>query len=159
MIGSARIVGPYRYRLDRSWKSETIPRRVVWIMLNPSTADAQTNDPTIRRCMAFSHAWGCSDLTVVNLFALRATDPSELRHSTDPIGPENDEAIVMASTQPLASLVVAAWGEGGKLYGRGAVVQQLLRASGIALHHLGLTKHGRPKHPLYLKATTEPAVW
>src|SRR5262245_13227298 len=100
--------GRYRYALTRTWGD---PKKVVcWVMLNPSTADADQDDPTIRRCLGFSRAWGAGGLVVVNLFALRATDPDQLRIAADPVGPDNDSHL---STAAFGRLVVAAWGARG----------------------------------------------
>lgn len=82
--------GLYRYRLDRRWGYGP---RVAWIMLNPSTADSEAEDATSRRVQAFSRRWGFSALTVVNLYAWRATDPTDLWTAQDPVGPENDRHI------------------------------------------------------------------
>lgn len=97
--------GLYRYRLWRRWG---IGPHATWIMLNPSTADADLDDPTIRRCIGFARAWGFSAIEVVNLFALRATNPRELGRSADPIGPDNDRHLSEAGRA--AELRIAAWG-------------------------------------------------
>ena len=146
--------GRYRYRLGRRWAEGAT---VTWIMLNPSTADAANDDPTIRRCTDFTKRWGYGGLTVVNLFALRATDPRALRRAYDqPIGlPDNDRHIVEATAS--AALVVAAWGAHGTMYARDRQVRMLL--DGRAVHCLGTTKAGQPRHPLYLARDTELAVW
>lgn len=153
--------GRYRYWLTRTWNTigEARPddgRRVCWVMLNPSTADAYVDDPTIRRCIGFSDSWGYRNLVVVNAFALRATDPKELVSAIDPWGPDNDLYIdywVAAST-----LVVAAWG--GSYPKRSSIcirhvgaLQDRLRDAGAQC--LGKTKANDPKHPLYLAATTK----
>jgi hypothetical protein len=152
------IEGRYRYRLDRWWEGGE--GRVCWIMLNPSTADATQDDPTIRRCITFSKAWGYASLVVVNLFALRATDPKALRLPAGAfqdeylsiIGPENDDTILAAEAE--SQRVVAAWGNHGSLHGRGADVREMLRTQPL---HLGLTKTGEPRHPLYARADTQLA--
>jgi hypothetical protein len=145
--------GLYRYTLDRSWSGA--PRGVVnWIMLNPSTADANTDDPTIRRVIAFTWSWGYCDLVVTNLFALRSTDPDRLRRALDPIGPENDRHILEAAMQ--AQLVVCAWGAHGSYLGRDKAVLAMLRGRGIKPHALKLTLAGRPVHPLYLPSHLKP---
>src|SRR5881396_744410 len=104
----------YRYRLWRRWdRSRAV---VAFVMLNPSTADAMHDDPTIRRCIGFARNWGFGGVDVVNLFALRATDPRALRRAHDPVGPANDRHIASAGSR--ASLVILAWGAQGRLRGR-----------------------------------------
>ena len=137
--------GRYRYSLTRMFF--TGRGRVLFIMLNPSTADAETDDPTIRRCIGFAHRWGFQELAVANLFAWRATDPRELRRADDPVGPENDRHLMMMSG--CADAVIAAWGARGSYRNRAAEVLDLLEGT---VEHLGLTKQGNPKHPLYLRA-------
>ncbi len=145
----------YRYSLSREWAPGPV---CTFIMLNPSTADADIDDPTIRRCVAFAQRWGYGALAVVNLFALRATDPKALRSEQDPVGPDNDSAIAEAVS--IGGLIVAAWGVHGALHGRGAAVCNLIEEGfERGIHHLGLTKDGHPKHPLYLRADTAPARW
>lgn len=135
--------GQYRYRLWRIWDSAPL---AGFIMLNPSTADADVNDPTILRCMDFARRWECGGIMVVNLFALRSPHPKDLERHADPVGPEND-AWVFGEGKCCRPLI-AAWGAGGKLMARGARMQRLMRERGIALCHLGLTQDGYPKHPL-----------
>jgi hypothetical protein len=118
-------------------------------MLNPSTADAAVDDPTIRRCMRFAHRWGgFGSLEVVNLFALRSTDPKGLREVDDPEGPGNDAAILEASK--LAGRIVLAWGAGGEYKGRGRDVARALSLARDDLVCLGRTQRGHPLHPLYV---------
>jgi hypothetical protein len=144
--------GIYRYELTREWDEG---RHALWIMLNPSTADASQDDPTIRRCISFSQRWGFGGLRVCNLFALRATDPKELLGCPDPVGPENDDYIL--KNAELASCVHLAWGTKGALKGRAEAVVQLLRATGRQyLLCLGTTKDGHPKHPLYIRSDVQP---
>lgn len=135
--------GVYRYSLTRRW---AVGPTAVWILLNPSTADEVRNDPTIRRVMGFSRAWGYGGFTLMNVFALRSTDPSALRTHPDPTGPDNDETIRRVSGQ--AELVVAAWGTLGALRQRGAAVRAMLGR----VQCLGTTKAGFPRHPLYTAA-------
>jgi hypothetical protein len=149
----AFIDGPYRYTLWRLWDDRP---HVVFIMLNPSTADAQADDPTIRRCMGFARLWGYGGICVVNLFAYRSTDPRALATVLDPVGPRNDEQI--DSTIGGADLIVAAWGAHGTIGARSAVVRALVEKH-RPLHHLGLTKNGSPRHPLYLRGDTQPVRW
>ena len=137
--------GRYRYRLSRAWLLGE--GTVLFVMLNPSTADAEMDDPTIRRCMGFARRWGFQGLVVGNLFAWRATDPRELCRVADPIGPDNDHHLKAMSGN--ADAVIAAWGEWGALRGRNEHVTGLL---GGVVEHLGLTKQGHPRHPLYVRA-------
>lgn len=137
--------GRYRYRLTRVWDA-ALPV-AHWVMLNPSVADATIDDPTIRRVVGFSKAWGFGGADVRNLFALRATDPKELRAADDPVGPDNDSHLTAV---PAAAVVVAAWGAGGGLFGRDLRVLRLLRDAGVAMSCLGTTKQQQPRHPLYV---------
>jgi hypothetical protein len=146
----------YRYRLWRVW-NDALPR-VAFVLLNPSTADADRDDPTIRRCVGFARAWGFGGVEVVNLFAYRATHPADLRRCAaadggDPVGPENDAHL--AAVFSAAGLVVAGWGVHGSLLGRAAAVRAagLLPASAVCL---GCTKSGEPRHPLYVRADQAP---
>ncbi len=140
----------YRFALWRRWGSEP---QVLFVMLNPSTADARHDDPTIRRCIRFARAWGFGSLAVGNLFAFRSTSPAALRRAVDPVGPGNDEWMVRLHEE--SSLTVAAWGNHGQLLGRSDVVGGLLSD----LHILGLTKTREPRHPLYVQASAEPIPW
>lgn len=148
----------WRYLLTRIW-DPTIPP-VVFLMLNPSTADALEDDATIRRLAhpksGFARRMGAGGLVVVNLFALCSTDPRALRRHADPVGPLNDAFIRQATAG--ASTVVAAWGAAGVEHGRGARVAQTLRGRRVRLHCLGQTSTGQPRHPLYLPgdAVLEP---
>lgn len=152
--GSATLSddGAYRYRLTRTWG--TSGRHAAWLMLNPSTADALTDDPTIRRCTGFSRAWGFDSLVVVNLFALRAADPAALARHPEPIGLGNDEFISRAVAA--APVVIAAWGAQRIGAARGALWRRVLARDTDALC-LGLTKEGEPRHPLFVRADTVPA--
>lgn len=135
----------YRYFLERRWARALKP--CTFLMLNPSTADALVDDPTIRRCMHFARRLGSGSLRVVNLFAWRATNPQELHRKADPVGPLNDESILNAVAG--AGVVIAAWGTMGRLFYRDVdVCLRVLKDE--KLHCLGLNKDGSPKHPLYL---------
>ncbi len=136
----------YRYWLRRSWDAN-LPQ-CAFIGLNPSTADAQTDDPTLRRCVDFAKQWGCGSLLLVNLFALRATDPRALTAVRDPIGPRAN--IWLRRAQHESTLLVAAWGNGGKLQNRGHTVTTLLGA----VQCLGVTAQNMPRHPLYCPKNT-----
>jgi hypothetical protein len=122
---------------------------VVFVGLNPSTADEDADDPTIRRCVGFARSWGFKRLVMLNLFAYRATDPQRLRETPDPVGPDNDQWL-RAYTK--ARLVVFAWGTRGDLFDRADAVRAWFPNG----HTLGLTKHGHPRHPLYVKADRHP---
>jgi hypothetical protein len=150
--------GRYRYRLTRRWPASllTLPLRVTWIMVNPSTADGTADDPTIRRCVGLSCGWGFTSLAVVNLFAYRATDVRELARTTaDVVGPGNDA--VIDAEAAAADAVVCAWGATEKLpprlRWRGAEVARRLLAAGRTLHCAKLTVKGQPQHPLFLPST------
>jgi len=147
----------YRYLLTRSWPSLEMNGTVTWVMLNPSTADAYQDDPTIRRCISFSQNWGYSGLIIVNVYALRSTDPKGLLTIQDPIGRENPMHIQNAIQS--SQLTIAAWGafkvsnQTCKL-GLPNEVYNVLRQA--ELHCLGTTKEGYPRHPLYIKGSTKP---
>lgn len=144
--------GLYRYTLWREWDPAGL--RVAFVMLNPSAADARRDDPTIRRCIAFAHAWGYGSLEVVNLFAYRTSRPATLQTVPDPIGPEADRYLLAAAYR--AQLVVAAWGVHGSLRGRDQAALRLLAGP---LHCLGTTRRGHPRHPLYLSRETVPVPY
>jgi len=137
----------YRYRLQRRWGDGPA---AVFVMLNPSTATAERDDSTMRRCLAFARRERCGALTVVNLFALRSPDPRTLAKHPDPVGPANDT--VLRDTLRSPALVIAAWGTHGALYQRAAEVARLITPT--PAHCLGLTADGHPRHPLYLPADT-----
>lgn len=145
--------GVYRYSLDRTW--EASGPRALFVMLNPSTADAHLDDPTIRRCVGFAKAQGCVGLTVVNLYAFRATKPADLWQTADPVGPENDEHLADTLTQwrSVGWPVIAAWGANAEPHR----VRDVMRlGDDVAWTALGLTKAGMPRHPLYLPSTATP---
>lgn len=140
----------HRYRLTRTW-DEALPPLVV-IGLNPSTADALFDDPTVRRLRTFAHREQAGGLVLVNIFALRSSEPRALRAAADPIGPHNDEQLRAAMTE--GPNIVAAWGRGGKLRKRGSAVCALAAELSITLQCFGHTKDGHPRHPLYLEGTS-----
>ena len=152
----AVIEGAYRYTLRRDWSLPELAftdacateRACVFVMLNPSTADASHDDPTVRRCIGFARGWGCTSLTVLNLFALRATDPAALRRHPDPCGPRNDWYICDAISRESTPLIVLAWGAHPMARRRTATVLPLL--DGHACFVLGRTRDGWPRHPLYV---------
>jgi hypothetical protein len=143
--------GRYRYSLWRAW--DPARRTILWVMLNPSTADhLGNNDPTIERCERRSVALGFGRMEVVNLFALRSPYPKALRREAAPVGPDNDRHIVEAAAG--ADLIVCAWGTLGAFAARSAEVKALLARH--TLHCLGLTFSGEPAHPLYLPYSRTP---
>lgn len=135
----------YRYRLTRRWGDGPT---CAFVMLNPSTADEMQDDPTIRRCIGFAKREGCGRLVIGNIFAFRATDPADMKAAADPVGPENDEHLIQIMLEADGP-VVAAWGAHGAFLGRAANV---LRLTDAPLQCLGVTKHGAPRHPLYIRA-------
>ncbi|MGK7888993.1 MAG: DUF1643 domain-containing protein, partial [Leptolyngbyaceae cyanobacterium] len=159
----------YRYGLWRRWDVDQ--PLVLFIGLNPSTADAVTNDPTIRRCIGFAQSWGYGGMIVTNLFSYRATRPQELRQAPDPIGPETDEWIVRwcqdvmnptltptstGTKDRVDGRVLAIWGNAGAWWERDRAISQLFRPIVPHLSCFGITKRGQPTHPLYLPKTLQP---
>lgn len=139
----------YRYFLSRTW--DPSGQVVTFIGLNPSTADASNDDPTIRRCIRFAKNWGYGSLWMVNLFAFRATQPARLLEAADPIGSENDFWLDKAVNS--AQLVIAAWGNHGALLNRASLVRERFYGK---LNALTVTERGMPGHPLYLRADSIP---
>lgn len=150
--------GLYRYTLGRRWGYEF--GAAVFVMLNPSTADADVDDPTIRRCVGFAKSLGMDALHVVNLYAFRATKPADLWRAADPIGPEADETLretFKAAAQEQRP-VIAAWGANAAPL-RAQFAVTIAHAAGCELQALGVTKDGMPRHPLYLPASASPTPW
>jgi hypothetical protein len=145
----------YRYLLTRVWDSGGT--KALFVMLNPSTATEVQNDPTVERCERRARTLGHGAFRVCNIFAWRDTDPKAMRRAADPVGPANDAAI--AESCLWADIVVCAWGTHGGHLGRGPEVERLMRGTGRDLHHLGLTRDGHPKHPLYIGYETQPIRW
>lgn len=144
--------GKYRYALWRQWRY--VKRFALVIGLNPSTANGLIEDATSRRVVRFAQDWGFDAVCMANLFAFRATEPKDMKAAEDPVGPANDGTLRNLAEQ--ASMVVAAWGADGGHLGRDAEVLKSLDAD---VYHLGLTKDGYPRHPLYLPASTKPELW
>lgn len=161
ITGSAVIskCGNYRYSLRRvCTKNPMNGQKIVFVMLNPSTADASIDDPTVKRCMGFMERGGYTHLEIVNLFAFRATNPSDMLAAEDPIGPYND--VYLHSAIGTAQTVVCAWGNHGDNKERLDFIKSVFE------HHshaqpccLGVNKSGMPKHPLYIKADTQLKQW
>ena len=137
----------YRYALSRSWDDKK--KIVLFIGLNPSTADEKKDDPTIRRCINYAQSWGYGGLQVANLFAYRATKPTKLRYVENPVGDDNDQQHIKLSK--MADLTVAAWGNEGALINRDKQVIKLIPN----LMCLKINKSGQPAHPLYQKKDIE----
>lgn len=142
--------GRYRYELWRRWAEGP---HVLFIMLNPSTADATVNDPTIRKCISYAKAWGYGALCVANLFAWRATDPKDMKAAHDPIGPENN--ITLHRLMSPASKIIAAWGKHGRHLDRDQRVMAMIPS----LHCLARNVDGTPCHPLYLPGSLTPTAF
>ena len=142
--------GQYRYLLRRTWDHKQ--PRSLFVMLNPSTADADIDDATIRSCIRLSKSFGHGSFEVVNLFAFRSTDPHGLKVTADPVGAENDHSIEAAKHR--CDLVICAWGAHQMAEQRASHVKGMLRSGRPAIFCLGKTKAGYPKHPLYIKTGT-----
>ncbi len=146
----------WRYTLHRQWGDGPV---VVFLMFNPSTADEAADDATIRKCRGFATRWGYKRMTIVNLFAIRGTDPKTPSRAVDPVGPDNDAHIYAQAARALK--IVCAWGCGshmkGNLAGRPAAVLAMLKREfpGLAVECLGYSKDGSPRHPLMLAYETK----
>ena len=152
--------GKYRYELIREWSTSELAAnnvnegQVVFCLLNPSTADAKKDDRTITRCVGFAQNWGYSRMVVVNLYAYRATDPTELSTCPEPVGEDNDNYILKNVKE--AALFIAGWGRKRKGLVRDDFVLDILRSSSIVVHALGVNADGTPKHPSRLNDEIVP---
>lgn len=147
--------GKYRWWLTREWWGNA---KATFVMLNPSTAGPSLDDPTIRRCIGFAKTWGLGGIRVVNLYALRSTDPKGLWLADDPVGPENDKHLIDAAlaAQVTDSPLIAAWGANAR---PDRVAHVLALPFFDRLTALGVTKDGAPRHPLYLRADATLTPW
>ena len=145
--------GLYRYTLIRQWSERPM---MVWCMLNPSTADASQDDPTIRRCIAFAVREGYGGIHIVNLMAYRATEPAEALSARDPCGPRNDEHLRAAARQ--SDCIVVAWGARATRPLAERAVTSFKGGGTEEFRCLGTTKDGSPRHPLYVRSD-EPFRW
>ncbi|MBM7068503.1 DUF1643 domain-containing protein [Actibacterium sp. 188UL27-1] len=143
----------YRYDLTRRWSDGP---GLTYIMLNPSKATELANDPTIERCERRAVALGFAAFRVCNLFAWRETDPAALRRAEHPVGTDNDAVLMEAARW--GDVILCGWGVHGVHLGAGSRVADLLRST-FELHHLGLTKDGHPRHPLYVPYRQRPILW
>lgn len=145
--------GDYRYALWR--RLDRRGEQVLFVCLNPSTANEADPDPTLRRCVAYAEEWGCGGVWLGNLFAYRSPKPSVLRETPDPVGPENDDWLITMSRSRKVARVVAAWGNHGRHY-----PEQAAHVIGLIpkrkLCCLKLTSAGYPAHPLYLPGDLRP---
>ena len=140
----------YRPRLYRDWNKKK--PGILFVMLNPSIADEHREDRTVRRCIGFAHQWGYGWLEVRNIFSLCSTDPRALYKMDDPIGPGNP---LVYDTDDFDRIIVA-WGNHGKIMDRGEGVLRMFKSMKLPVFHLGITRLGQPKHPLYVKGSTKP---
>jgi hypothetical protein len=147
----------FRYLLTRGWHGGT-RSNLGFVMLNPSTADAESDDPTIRKCIGFAQQMGYCGIVVTNLYAYRATDPADLKRAGYPAGPENDAYLERAAKNMSVDTMVCAWGAEARGMSRPTEVLSLLRKLGVKPHALALTKDGIPRHPLYLPYTSRPVA-
>ena len=138
----------YRYALWRTW-DDSKPY-VMFIGLNPSTADETVDDPTLIRCMNFTKSWGYGGVCMANLFAYRATDPADMKAAENPIGSQNNKWLKALAED--AGLIVAAWGNDGSYLGRSEQVKKRLPD----MQCLKMNKSGEPAHPLYQRADVVP---
>jgi hypothetical protein len=163
-FGEGGTASKYRYTLSRYWAKlepslfacaeDRTAQLAVFIMLNPSTADATQDDPTVAKCMRLARRWGFGGLEVRNIFAWRATDPNELKvclaKGGDPTGGNmNDVAILNAVNDSRTGLVIAAWGNNGYIKDRATHVRALLKATGRIVYAFKISQNGEPEHPLY----------
>jgi hypothetical protein len=152
--------GAYRYMLGRAWDPNADKGFAIFVMLNPSTADLEKDDATIRRCTHFARNWGHGGICVYNLYAYRTTFPEVLRQVSDPVGPENDEWLRRAATIP--GRVIVAWGRqvAHPVFGtRDEQVLGIFKEAGRQVYCFGKTKEGYPKHPVRLAKNTMLSVY
>ncbi|KAJ57514.1 hypothetical protein ACMU_03130 [Actibacterium mucosum KCTC 23349] len=145
----------YRYLLERVWDGDR--GVLMYVMLNPSKANERDNDPTIERCQRRAVQLGYGGISITNLFAWRETHPSLLKKSSAPVGPANDRVMLNAARG--AKTVLAAWGVHGTWMDRNRVVLLKLKNAKPPLVHLGLTKEGHPRHPLYVPYAQQLQPW
>lgn len=148
-IDGSAILSPdrlYRYELRRRWGAG---KTCCFVGLNPSTADERKNDMTVRKCIGFADRWGYRSICVLNLFAFRATSPTDMEEAADPIGPLNDE--ILTNSLPTMGRVVVAWGANDFASERAAIVTSMIPRPLC----LGLTKEGHPRHPSRIAYATE----
>ena len=138
----------WRYRLSQIWDEDK--PALYWLMLNPSTADELKNDPTVERCERRARMWNYGGSVGFNIFAYRATDPKNMRATTDPVGPENDKWLRELAAMSQRVTVIGGWGEHGKHRERGQAVLDIFKSAQGRLHALKINASGNPAHPLYI---------
>lgn len=148
----AVIEGDHRFALFRSWAD--VPSWCMFVMLNPSIADHEQDDPTVRKCMGFARRWGCTGVVIVNLYTYRTPSPKALKAAGYPNHPDADVNLLWA-LQTTPSIVVCAWGRHGQR-GRAREVMKLLEGQGHRAAALRINKDGSPQHPLYVPYDVEP---
>ena len=159
-IASEALYSPclrYRYRLSRVW-ADDLPR-LLCVLLNPSRATEAGDDPTSGRCVKRAHALGFGGVVLCNLFAWRATRPEDLRGAIDPVGPANDRVLRTAARSRRTGLILCGWGQHGNRGDRAGQVAGTLHGAGPPVCHLGLTRDGAPRHPLYVAMDRAPIPW
>lgn len=142
--------GKYRYYLTREWDISL--KKAGFILLNPSKADSHIDDPTVLRCIDYAKSWGYGGLIAVNLFAIKATDPNDMKQAKNPVGEDNDAYIVRALSE--SDFLVAAWGNDGLHINRSHGIIELL--SKYKVYGLKITKQGQPQHLGRLSKTLKP---
>ena len=145
----------YRYSLKRVWEPKK--QKIIFILLNPSTATELRNDPTVERCERRARELGFGSFLVCNIFAWRDTNPKKMKLAIDPIGEHNNKAILEGCHW--ANRLICAWGAHGSHLNRSDEVLAIMKEIPKTLYHLGLTKHGLPKHPLYISYKQKPLIW
>lgn len=148
--------GLHRYWLRRTWNA--LFGRVAFVMLNPSTADASIDDPTIWRCIGFARSWGFGGIEVVNVYNLRATKPKDLWGDVDRMGLWTHDTVAEHLDHPDVSAIVCAWGNNAKQADVASLCESFSRF-GLGVSCLGTNKGGAPKHPLYLAKNTSMRPW
>jgi hypothetical protein len=148
------------YRVYLEWRWSTAPALYV-CMLNPSTADAFKLDPTITGLVKRAKAWGYGAVVVVNLFALRATNPADMLAHAAPVGPDNDAVLAATMAQAFneGSPLLVGWGNHGSHMGRDKVVVEMAQRQGFQLMALAVNDNGQPRHPLYVGHEVRPKLW
>jgi len=148
----------YRYTLEHHW-DELMPRkRIMWIGLNPSTADERKLDNTLMRVKGYSTRWGYNCFVMTNLFAFRATEPDDMKREADPVGPDNDDVLIRLAQE--SGHIIACWGNHGVHRDRNRLVLDMLKLiAGKPLHCLTINADGSPHHPLYLPKELQPVPY